>query len=141
VAGTQLVRDFSPGLGYPTPGGLTNVNGTLFFSANDGTNGSELWRSDGTAGGTVQVKDIVGGSTGSYPSQITNVNGTGLFRVDDGTHGLPREAPFDAIIVAAGAETMPDACAAPSDPRKIAKASCRAVASSRQDCKCSHPSP
>jgi protein-L-isoaspartate(D-aspartate) O-methyltransferase len=29
--------------------------------------------------------------------------------LDDGTLGLPSEAPFDAIIVAAGAETMPDA--------------------------------
>jgi protein-L-isoaspartate(D-aspartate) O-methyltransferase len=29
--------------------------------------------------------------------------------LDDGTLGLPREAPFNAIIVAAGAESMPDA--------------------------------
>jgi protein-L-isoaspartate(D-aspartate) O-methyltransferase len=29
--------------------------------------------------------------------------------LDDGTLGLPSNAPFDAIIVAAGAETMPDA--------------------------------
>src|SRR5262249_11234704 len=28
---------------------LTNVNGTLFFAANDGTHGFELWKSDGTA--------------------------------------------------------------------------------------------
>jgi protein-L-isoaspartate(D-aspartate) O-methyltransferase len=30
-------------------------------------------------------------------------------RLDDGTLGLPGEAPFDAIIVAAGAETIPEA--------------------------------
>ena len=41
-----------------TPGNLTNVNGTLFFTANDGTHGYELWKSDGTAAGTVLVKDI-----------------------------------------------------------------------------------
>ena len=29
--------------------------------------------------------------------------------LDDGTLGLPSEAPFDAIIVAAGAESLPDA--------------------------------
>jgi protein-L-isoaspartate(D-aspartate) O-methyltransferase len=29
--------------------------------------------------------------------------------LDDGTLGLPREAPFDAIVVAAGAETIPSA--------------------------------
>ncbi|HEX3600329.1 MAG TPA: protein-L-isoaspartate(D-aspartate) O-methyltransferase [Lacipirellulaceae bacterium] len=29
--------------------------------------------------------------------------------LDDGTHGLPQEAPFDAIICTAGAETLPAA--------------------------------
>jgi hypothetical protein len=31
------------------PGEFTNVNGTLFFEANDGVHGVELWKSDGTA--------------------------------------------------------------------------------------------
>jgi protein-L-isoaspartate(D-aspartate) O-methyltransferase len=30
-------------------------------------------------------------------------------RLDDGTLGLPSAAPFDAIVVAAGAQTLPDA--------------------------------
>lgn len=37
---------------------LTVSNGKLFFRANDGVNGDELWKSDGTAVGTVMVKDI-----------------------------------------------------------------------------------
>ena len=31
---------------------------TLFFAANDGIHGQELWKSDGTRSGTVLVKDI-----------------------------------------------------------------------------------
>ena len=46
---------------------LTNVNGTLYFDANDGTHGDELWKTDGTAAGTVMVKDIDPGSDGSIP--------------------------------------------------------------------------
>ena len=42
---------------------LTAVGNTLFFRANDGTNGTELWKSDGTANGTVMVKDIYNGNT------------------------------------------------------------------------------
>jgi len=37
---------------------LTNVNGTLFFVVNDGVHGYELWKSNGTEGGTVLVKEI-----------------------------------------------------------------------------------
>ena len=38
-AGTYLVKDINPGVGDGGPSFLTNVNGTLFFSANDGTTG------------------------------------------------------------------------------------------------------
>ena len=38
------------------------VGDTLFFAANDGVHGTELWKSDGTEAGTVLVKDINPGS-------------------------------------------------------------------------------
>jgi ELWxxDGT repeat protein len=66
---------------------LTNANGTLFFRANNGTNGYELWKSDGTEGGTVMVKDIYSGSSSSSPDEITNINGTLFFEANDGTNG------------------------------------------------------
>lgn len=55
--------------------------------AGDGTNGWELWKSDGTAAGTMLVKDIASGPTNSLPEALTNVNGTLYFIADDGVAG------------------------------------------------------
>ena len=41
-----------------SPNNLTNIDGTLYFRADDGNGKTELWKSDGTAEGTVLVKDI-----------------------------------------------------------------------------------
>ena len=89
-AGTVMVKDINPSgsSDYSNTGyNLTNVNGTLFFMANDGVHGYELWKSDGTEAGTVMVKDINPGSGGSGPGDFTNVNGTLFFTADDGVHG------------------------------------------------------
>ena len=65
---------------WSTPRELTNVNGTLFFSADDGgSTRRELWKSDGTTAGTVLVKDIWPGLGSSSPRELTNVNGTLFF--------------------------------------------------------------
>ncbi len=76
-------------VGSSNPTGLTNVNGTVFFAATNGTNGIQLWKSDGSAAGTVMVKDINTTSTGanSNPADLTNVDGLLFFRADDGVHG------------------------------------------------------
>ncbi len=96
-AGTQMVKDINPSVGayggYGSfPSGLTDVNGTLFFTADDGEHGSELWKSDGTAAGTVMVKDInpsIGayGARSSYPWSLTNVDGVLYFTASDGQNG------------------------------------------------------
>ena len=69
----------SGGRRFLRPSFLTNVNGTLFFEAGDGTHGFELWKSDGTAAGTVMVKDINPGAGDSSAIILTNVNGTLFF--------------------------------------------------------------
>jgi ELWxxDGT repeat protein len=79
-----MVKDIVPGEGGSAPSDLTNVNGALYFGANDGKNGSELWKSNGTAAGTKMVKDIDHGEDGSGPSDLTNVNGTLYFVARDG---------------------------------------------------------
>ena len=75
---------FGSNNGYPSD--LTAVGSTLYFTADDGTNGYELWKSDGTATGTVMVKDI-SGSGDSWPYYLTVVGNTLYFTADDGTNG------------------------------------------------------
>jgi ELWxxDGT repeat protein len=63
------VKDIKPGSGgsngsFPTL--LTDHKGELYFVANDGINGNELWKSDGTSSGTVLVKNIGPGSNSVY---------------------------------------------------------------------------
>ena len=53
-----MVKDINPGPGSSYIYGITAVNGILYFRADDGVHGAELWRSDGTARGTRMVKDI-----------------------------------------------------------------------------------
>jgi ELWxxDGT repeat protein len=53
--GTALVKDIVPGPGSSSPSQLTNVGGTLFFTV---AGRSQLWKSDGTAAGTVLVKQL-----------------------------------------------------------------------------------
>jgi ELWxxDGT repeat protein len=81
-----LVKDINP-TGSGNPKDLVNVNGVFYFTADDGINGVELWKSDGTESGTSIVKDIVLGSISSFPHTLTNVNGLLFFICNDGIHG------------------------------------------------------
>ena len=67
-----LVKDIFPGSTGSYPINLLAVGNTLFFHAKDGVNGQELWKSDGTAAGTVLVKDIFPGLSGPSPSSLTD---------------------------------------------------------------------
>jgi ELWxxDGT repeat protein len=77
TAGTVLLKDIHPSTGSSSggyPSLLTNVAGTLYFLANDATNGYELWKSDGTPGGTVIAFDPTGPGAGSKPTSILQID-------------------------------------------------------------------
>ena len=93
-AGTTLFKDFRPATSDSsnscsqfTPLTFGSVD-YLYFSASTTTSGSELWRTDGTVGGTTQVADIYTGASGSNVGEITS-NGTGFyFKATNGSYGL-----------------------------------------------------
>src|SRR5271165_2749234 len=82
AAGTMMVKDILPGPLSSYPAALGVVDGTLFFSADDGVHGRQLWKSDGSAAGTLLVKDInttIDSRPSSNPTELTDVNGTLFF--------------------------------------------------------------
>ena len=61
AASTVMVRDILPGPNsslFGFGGELAAVRDTVFFAADDGVHGVELWASDGTSAGTRLVRDI-----------------------------------------------------------------------------------
>jgi ELWxxDGT repeat protein len=96
--GTRLLKDINPGAGNnskPENQYLTNeswpltvFDGKLYFAANNGSKGLELWVTDGTETGTNMVKDIHSGSYSSYPKYLTELNGKLYFSANNGTNGI-----------------------------------------------------
>jgi ELWxxDGT repeat protein len=119
AAGTQLIKSVNSARiqgdvypAYPSdPYAMANVNGTLFFDAKNVANGFELFRSDGTPGGTFLVADLNPGPGGAYPKDLTNVNGSLFFQATDGSHGYEL---WETNGTAAGTAMMGDIDAGPA---------------------------
>jgi len=79
------VKDILPGSYSSNPSNFKVIGNVMYFAADDGVHGNELWRTDGTESGTYLVKDIDFGS--SNPEELTDVNGVLFFTAEDGTHG------------------------------------------------------
>ena len=81
-----MVKDINPGVANSSPSNFISFDNMLYFSANNGSSGVELWKSDGTSAGTVMVKDI--NTTGDgYPSYFTVHNGVLYFIANPATSG------------------------------------------------------
>ena len=83
-AGTMLLKDLNPTThpavdGYPAggngsnPSSFTCMDGIAYFFARSATGERELWRSDGTAGGTLLVKPIGPSDYNSWPPRPVRV--------------------------------------------------------------------
>jgi ELWxxDGT repeat protein len=81
----------------PNPAGrfrpLLARGDVAYFVGNDGVHGKELWKTDGTATGTVMVKDIVPGSTGGLGVSDTTRGLAAWAVTEDGTLFFLRLAP------------------------------------------------
>ena len=120
--GTQLLVDLRPGssnYGYnysSSPSNFVEFDGKLYFTANDGINGNELFLTDGTAEGTQLVADINPGSStygsnyGSYPRELTVVGDELFFSADNGEVGVElfKLATVDATPVVTTGSDRPD---------------------------------
>ena len=71
------------------PRNFIEFNDQLYFTADDGENGEELWVSDGTPQGTQLLADIYPGSdsANSYNWYLTELNDQLYFTADDGENG------------------------------------------------------
>ncbi|MBK7001377.1 MAG: DUF4347 domain-containing protein [Rhodoferax sp.] len=95
TAGTKLLKDIYPGTSGSIPNGFFSFgqgnwpgSGKVMFQANDGTNGQELWITDGTTAGTQMLVGINQGFNKSSPTGFTAIgNGKVIFQADNGTEG------------------------------------------------------
>jgi ELWxxDGT repeat protein len=108
IAGTSMLKDINP-TGNSFPVGILEffVDGDtiMYFNADDGVTGVELWKTNGTSAGTVMVKDINPGSANSYPQYGILFNGELYF--DAGNDSVSREL-FKSDGTAAGTALLKD---------------------------------
>jgi ELWxxDGT repeat protein len=84
VPSVWMVKDLNPDDNGSFPENLTDVNGTLFFTAQDNSGYRELFKTDGTAGGTVEL--TFGGRLSNF-GNLVNLGGKLFFSASDSVLG------------------------------------------------------
>ncbi|MEP6951529.1 MAG: ELWxxDGT repeat protein [Ginsengibacter sp.] len=88
LAGTHVVKDINPGAGngidIDRNVSALYTNTALFFAANNGANGNELWQTDGTAGNTTIVADINPNAGNADPGLSMILNHKIIFSATEG---------------------------------------------------------
>lgn len=101
-----LVKDIRPGTAASSAINFAVYNNKMFFSANDGTSGAELWTSDGTAAGTQRVEDFNAGSGSFSPANLKSFAGKLFF--SGGVSAMPSGAELYTYTESDGIQLFAD---------------------------------
>lgn len=80
-----LTEDIQPGAGFANPTQFIEYGGDVYFSADDGVNGIEFWRWNGTD--AELIEDIRPGGLSSAPKGFYEWSGDLYFAANDGVNG------------------------------------------------------
>ena len=91
-AGADMIKDIYEGsddsFDIDTNAEFTQFGDAVYFAADDGITGLELWKTNGTTASTVLVRNMDLNANSSNPKHLTVVNNEFLYFVaDDGSHG------------------------------------------------------
>ena len=85
--GVAIQVAIEPGILSSNPDSFVELGGSVYFAAQNGTTGREVWKSDGTSASTRLYKDIRPGISSSDASELALYNGLIYLSADDGKVG------------------------------------------------------
>jgi ELWxxDGT repeat protein len=105
AAGTYMLKDVYPGpiSSDRCQGNLAPVafNGKVYFQRNDGTNGFQMWETDGSVAGTA-LSAVINPTGSSSPSWLFTSNNRLFFWASDGVNGGELWSRVNAVTLSKG---------------------------------------